>query len=724
MPVCAAIGTAVGPSVAPHADWPAGRGTASGPLLPFGRLTSGEYCQQSRMYHAFISYSHVADSRLAPVLQRALERLGSPWWRRAPVKIFRDDASMPASAALWPAIEAGLVKSEYFVLLASTQSAASPWVDKEVAWWLQNRPRERLLIAVTSGTIVFNATASDFDWVQTNCLPPALRGVFASEPFWTDLRFVRGPEELSPQHSGFRNAALGLAAAIRGVAKDDLERVDIRERRKAMQLAWGTAGLMGTLALATAGAVWVARSQSVSARTNHLQAESRRLAAEALTQLDGGRGIETATLKAALAWRLAPTDDARRVLHRIDQETPDVSRILHQHTQSPARLLAFSRDDRRLATVSNDGLVLLWSLADGRQVGVPMASERQSVREIRFSRDGSHMLVRGMPVYGSPSPAPTLAVFRLADGARLPIDDAWRAALSGTSNRPNEEVSRKDACVALSPSGARLAVGRGATVTAIDVTPGSAAPTTIRLPPTQQVIAMGFADDSRLHVVLAGGYGDGIRAGRIDLPQGRLTLGPVLRSPGGYCGFTTVADSGDRIAVLGSAGEGLQFLELDARLGLHALPMPQPVPRMPELTGHHAPDLDAAGQRFAYGIMGVGYIWEPGTRRLLKTLPKMAGGHGPPLALSASGRLVAALDGDTPVVWELAGEQSRRITGSRCGAGQLEDACIQRLCERLTEQIDDKQTLALLGAGANELLPALRGARCAAQGEAPAQLQR
>jgi hypothetical protein len=243
------------------------------------------------------------------------------------------------------------------------------------------------------------------------------------------------------------------------------------------------------------------------------------------------------------------------------------------------------------------------------------------------------------------------------------------------------------------------------------------------MPVNQQVIALGFVDEFRLHVVLSGGFGSGIRSGRIDLPQGRLTLGPVLRGPGGDCRFTTFADNGERLAVAGSI-EGFQFLALDERLGLHVLAMPQPAPRMPELTGHHAPDLDAAGQRFAFGIGGVGYVWEPATQRLLKTLPKMAGGHGPPLALSASGRLVAALDGSTPVVWELSGEKSRRIEGSRCGAGQLEDACIQRLCERLTKQLDEKQMLALLGAGGNELLPALRDARCAAQGESAAQLQR
>ena len=39
-------------------------------------------------YKAFISYSHTADSKLAPALQSALRRIGIPWYRRAPFRIF------------------------------------------------------------------------------------------------------------------------------------------------------------------------------------------------------------------------------------------------------------------------------------------------------------------------------------------------------------------------------------------------------------------------------------------------------------------------------------------------------------------------------------------------------------------------------------------------------------------------------------------------------------
>lgn len=668
------------------------------------------------MYHAFISYSHRADAKLAPVLQRALERLGTPWWKRAPVRVFRDDSSLPASAALWPAIETGLRLSEYLVLLASPASAASTWVDKELQWWLANRPRDRLLIVVTAGRIAYDAHVHDFDWEQTDCLPPSLRSDFDSEPLWTDLRFATRPEHRSLRHSGFRSAALGMAAAIRGVAKDDLERIDIRQHRRAMVIALGALGVIAALGLAAAGALLFAQSGSRTANVNHLQAESRRLAAEALTQLDGGHGIETATLKAALAWRLSPTDDARRALRRIDEATPDVARVLARHT-SQLRALAFSRDGQRLATLGDEGVVLQWSLADGRQVGTPLASERQWMQQLRYSRDGSHLLVSG--TRSDDSRVPTLAVFRLADGARLPTGEAWRGALGGGQPLTDE------ACTAISPSGAQAAVEHGSGIVVIDTARGSHKLFTV--PQKLRVAALGFVDETRLSFIAItfSGYPGRSRAGRIDLALGTVTLGQPQPQDGYPCGFSNFSDDGQRVVFPAALGQQLLLWRVDEQLALRALPMPEPRPSLGELTGHHAPEFDATGRRIAWGLDGKASIWEPDARRLLKTLPRMNDGHGRPLALSADGRFVAALDGSTPIVWALDGDEAtRRIEGSRCGSGWLEDACIQRLCERLTRDLDPKRANELLGEGYDGLLAALQGTRCEATGAAPTFLPR
>ena len=45
-------------------------------------------------YAAFLSYSHSGDRELAAAVQRALQRIGKPWYRPLRIKIFRDEASL------------------------------------------------------------------------------------------------------------------------------------------------------------------------------------------------------------------------------------------------------------------------------------------------------------------------------------------------------------------------------------------------------------------------------------------------------------------------------------------------------------------------------------------------------------------------------------------------------------------------------------------------------
>ena len=101
-------------------------------------------------YKAFLSYSHAVDDRLAPALQSALHRFAKPWYRLRALRVFRDTTSLAANPALWPAIAQALADSEYFLLLASPESA---WVEREVEWWLAHRRADHLLIALTGGVL-------------------------------------------------------------------------------------------------------------------------------------------------------------------------------------------------------------------------------------------------------------------------------------------------------------------------------------------------------------------------------------------------------------------------------------------------------------------------------------------------------------------------------------------------------------------------------------------
>ena len=105
-------------------------------------------------YKAFISYKRDPDLRIATALQSALHRIGRPWYKPYAMRVFRDKTDIPLSHKLWSTIQQGLEQSEYLILLASPQAATqSPWVEKEVTYWVNNRPLENLLIILADGQI-------------------------------------------------------------------------------------------------------------------------------------------------------------------------------------------------------------------------------------------------------------------------------------------------------------------------------------------------------------------------------------------------------------------------------------------------------------------------------------------------------------------------------------------------------------------------------------------
>src|ERR1700741_1969137 len=105
------------------------------------------------LYDAFISYSCAKDKPIAAALQRAVQTLGKPWYRRRALRVFRDDTSLSATPHLWPSIEQALSQSRFLILLASPEAAASRWVGQEMAYWLDHCSTDKVLIALTDGEL-------------------------------------------------------------------------------------------------------------------------------------------------------------------------------------------------------------------------------------------------------------------------------------------------------------------------------------------------------------------------------------------------------------------------------------------------------------------------------------------------------------------------------------------------------------------------------------------
>jgi WD40 repeat protein len=397
------------------------------------------------VYDGFISYSHAADDLLAPRLQAGLQRFAKPWWKRRALRVFRDEASLSANPHLWSSITEALDRSEWFVLLLSEDAAASDWVDREVAWWLEHKDPGRIIPVVTDGE--FGWADGDISPVST-AAPPSLHGAFSDEPRWVDLRFARSETQLDLRHTEFRSAIADIASAIRGVPKDELESEEIRQHKRTTRTAWTAATALGVLLIAAVVATVVAIDQQAQARQQQeiaeanaaAEVEQRRIAEAAgrrsLAQALASRSIITLDTDHELALLLAieavettrgpdgfVLRDAEEALHRALQSfrlvqtldggsdlavlpngnivvAGDGVTILEADTRrklatlpTGGRSLAVdvSPDGSLIAIGGSDGTVAAWDGTSETPTVLrrPEAGQAREIREVRFSPDGS-----------------------------------------------------------------------------------------------------------------------------------------------------------------------------------------------------------------------------------------------------------------------------------------------------------------------------------------------
>ncbi|MEU4425795.1 TIR domain-containing protein [Actinoplanes sp. NPDC024001] len=241
-------------------------------------------------FDGFISYSHAADGRLAPAVQRGLHRLAKPWHRRRALWIFRDQTGLAVTPKLWTSIQEALDGSKHFVLMASPEAARSPWVNREIEHWLATKSPDRILPVVTDGDWSWDPVAGDFT-AESTAVPAALRGVFAEEPLFLDLRWARDDLHLSLQHVRFRDAIAQLAAPMHGVSKDELEGEDVRQHRRARRLSAVAAAslVLLTLVASLSGVVAVRNAERANAaardaRMQQREASQQRSTAERATE--------------------------------------------------------------------------------------------------------------------------------------------------------------------------------------------------------------------------------------------------------------------------------------------------------------------------------------------------------------------------------------------------------------------------------------------------------
>lgn len=370
-------------------------------------------------FDGFISYSHAADEALASALRRALQRFANPWSpislsnRVRALRIFRDQSALSPNAELWPTIERALRDSDWLILLASVDSAASPWIARELTWWRHHKPATRILLALTDGDLVWDQDSGDFQRPESTALPPCLLGTFEHEPLWLDLRWTRTMEYLDARDPRFVEVVASLAASLRGISKDRLIGEDLRQHRR---LSWWRNGAIFALLVLLLGAILAAdlarrqrgialerEAEAVAERNRALrQAEislARQLAASSVQiRLESIERIEQSLLLAIESVRRERSMVGYLALTQALALVPARS-ARYEHKWGPAQPysmvlgVAFGPQGKRLASVNEDGSVALWDSDAGLLWHEAVSGER--LRQLAFTANGESLAVGG-----------------------------------------------------------------------------------------------------------------------------------------------------------------------------------------------------------------------------------------------------------------------------------------------------------------------------------------
>jgi TIR domain/WD domain, G-beta repeat len=665
----------------------------------------------SPRFHAFLSYSHAADARTAAAMQAALQRIGKRWYARGKVRVFRDQTSLAAAPGLWAEIERHLADAAWFVLMASPEAAESPWVRKEVQWWLQHRAADRLLVVLTSGALAWDAHLRRFSTEQSRSLPPTLLEAWADEPLWVDMRWAAGEPHLNLRHARFRDAALTLAARLQGRPKDELDSAEIREHRRFVTALWVAGVSFNVLLLAAVAAWWQARDQQHRAEDNWREAQSQRLSSMALEELDQGHFDDAAQL-AVLAWRLDAIGPAGAVMRRVVASGQGVAGVLGQHAGGVA-VLAFSGDGRLLVSGGQDGSLMRWRSADWQREGALLGNADPATSDAARRLDGLRVNANGEQVF------------------------AWKSnGIAWWWQPRNARVQRLDLKLqkntylnnaAISPNGQRVVLVLQDKVTAWQ--PADGAMLELRMPVwAASAIGACFVDDTRVRLLAttkrrvdyadeglrilewqpAGGSAreDQVREGQIR--EGRIREGPMAREGRRSMihivrvGLEPVWSADCSQFVLWDGGRPVVWsvaptlaLRRDVVIGTDAVA---------DTAGHGSVQAWFTGRRVGvaaqedYPKKGARWTaWAAGDAAApaAMTLP----GATFPLATSPDGRWLAATGGDGLVLWDSQagawGAPAARRLAVSCN--EADEQCAARLCQALGKRFDEAQLRKLFG---------------------------
>ncbi len=219
-------------------------------------------------YAAFISYCHAeADSAIANALHTQIERYTIPRDVRQGKKklgrVFRDVEELSASSDLSEEICSALDASEHLIVICSENAILSPWVTKEVGYFLSGHDRSKVITVLASGE-----PKDVFPRELTHVENPD-GTVIEIEPLAVDVR----AKSVSGSLKKIRQEKCRLFAAMLDCSYDSLV---MREQTRQRRRVFSAASVVLALVLSFTGLVLV-KNRQIDIKNAELEVKNQTL---------------------------------------------------------------------------------------------------------------------------------------------------------------------------------------------------------------------------------------------------------------------------------------------------------------------------------------------------------------------------------------------------------------------------------------------------------------
>lgn len=332
-------------------------------------------------YNAFISYRHAPlDSKVAGTIQRELERYRIPKAIRQQTgfkridRIFRDKEELPITSDLNDDISTALANSDHLIVICSTVTKESVWVEKEIENFLKTHSKKQVLTVLVSGEpydVIPEILL--YDDVET-LLPDGSRELkrIPIEPLSCDVR--------GDLKKALKTELHRLAAPLLGCSFDALYQRQKQYQRKKLTVILST--VITGLTLLSSYFLW----STVQIQKSYRQAEenyqqslanqSRFLSSEALSLLQNGNRI--GAIRLALHALPEETDSRPLVpeaeyamvkaLNAYDTSGSRSGSVFNFTHQSDVTQFCAAAKDTRLWVMDDQRTVYLWDTENFTQL--------------------------------------------------------------------------------------------------------------------------------------------------------------------------------------------------------------------------------------------------------------------------------------------------------------------------------------------------------------------